>query len=312
MFLLILGWYVSHRISGMPTHLALAWPASRPTRGPLAVWKMLVVSFSRPRDLLAALLCLCSWMTLTVEGLTITVNNGQISVSNDNMMRISVYDFEFVNSNSDGDTPVPCAFPDPEYVAFTSGSGFITRGWSGRRANEDGYRVHYLWRRRETPEEGYINCHMIDDTNPVLGLYVLYSITGVTAAIEVETGTSTFRVRCTSTGGRALNMAVSGPNGYNSDISTNIEPIGTPLFLRNDRYTARTDVISSGMVGDEFQCNVTSVDSMTDVVTVEVATAPTLDSLVQTALTAVRVAWSSPSETSITGHRVRYSLLVEV
>ena len=97
------------------------------------------------------------------------MNNGQISVSNDNMMRISVYDFEFVNSNSefdkamrcqselmsdgdggtygchvgDGDTPVPCAFPDTEYVAFTSGSGFITRGWSERRANEDGYRVHY-------------------------------------------------------------------------------------------------------------------------------------------------------------------------
>ena len=86
-------------------------------------------------------------------------------------------------------------------------------------------------------------------------------VTEVTAAIEVEAGTSTFRVRCTSTGGRALNMAVSGPNGYNSDISTNIEPIDTPLFLSNDRYTARTDVMSSGTVGDEFQCNVTNFAS---------------------------------------------------
>ena len=94
-------------------------------------------------------------------------------------------------------------------------------------------------------------------------------VTEVTAAIEVEAGTLTFRVRCTSTGGRALNMAVSGPNGYNSDISTNIQAVGTPLFLSNDRYTARTEVISSGMGGDEFKCNVTSVDSMTDVVTVE-------------------------------------------
>ena len=84
----------------------------------------------------------------------------------------------------------------------------------------------------------------------------------------METGTLTFRVRCTSTGGRALNMAVSGPNGY-YDISTNIQPIGTPRFLRNDRYTARTEVISSGTVGDVFQCNVTSVDSMTAIVTVE-------------------------------------------
>jgi hypothetical protein len=86
-------------------------------------------------------------------------------------------------------------------------------------------------------------------------------VTEVTAAIEVEAGTSTFRVRCTSTGGRALNMAVSGPNGYNSHISANIQPIGTPLFLSNDRYTARTDVISSGRDGDVFQCNVTSLTS---------------------------------------------------
>ena len=39
-----------------------------------------------------------------------------------------------------------------------------------------------------------------------------------------------------------------------------------------------------------------------------VATAPTLDSLVHIAPTAVRVTWSPPSETSITGYRVRYSL----
>ncbi|CAI8057385.1 hypothetical protein GBAR_LOCUS31274, partial [Geodia barretti] len=232
---------------------------------------MLVVSCSRPRHLLAALLCLCSWMTLTVEGLTITVNNGQISVSNDNMTRISVYDLLFESSGfdlnraaircqselmldgvggtvgchvGDGDTPVPCGYPQPEYIRF--GSAFTTRGWNGLRANEVGRRVHYLWRRMETPQEGYINCHFPDDTNPVLGLYVLYPITEVTAAIEVEAGTLTFRVRCTSTGGRALNMAVSGPNGYNSDISTNIQAFGTPLFRSNDMYTARTDVISSG------------------------------------------------------------------
>ena len=132
------------------------------------------------------------------SGLTITVNNGQIFVSNDNMTRISVYDFEFVNSNGDfnramrcqselmfvgnggtygchvgdGDTPVPCVFPQTEYIHFVDG---ITRGWSGRRvANKGGRRVHYLWRRSQTPEEGYINCHFYDDINPVLGLYVLY------------------------------------------------------------------------------------------------------------------------------------------
>ena len=76
----------------------------------------------------------------------------------------------------DGDTPVPCAYPQPEYIRFTTGSTSccVTRGWTGRRANEGGRRVHYLWRRSQTPEEGYINCHIPDDTNPVLGLYVLY------------------------------------------------------------------------------------------------------------------------------------------
>ena len=94
------------------------------------------------------------------------------------------------------------------------------------------------------------------------------SVTAVTAAIEVVTGTSTFRVRCTSTGGRALDMDVSGPNGYSSDISSNIEPVSTRMYLGNDSYTATTEVISDGMAG-EYQCNVTSVASRTDSVTVQ-------------------------------------------
>ena len=91
-------------------------------------------------------------------------------------------------------------------------------------------------------------------------------VTEVTVAIEVEARTLTFRVRCTSTGGRALNMAVSGPNGY-YDITDDIEPMSIPQFLSNDRYTARTGVISRGTVEDVFQCNVTSFASNTGSVT---------------------------------------------
>ena len=116
------------------------------------------------------------------------------------MTRISVYDFEFVNSNGDfnralrcqselfasdvpdathacrvggGDSPVTCnaGSDNTHTINFQNG---ITRGWSGRRGNEDGDRVHYLWRRRETPEEGYINCYFRLDTNQLVGLYVLY------------------------------------------------------------------------------------------------------------------------------------------
>ena len=64
-------------------------------------------------------------------------------------------------------------------------------------------------------------------------------------------------------------MAVSGPNGYNSDISSsNIEPVGTRVYLGADSYTAWTDVISSGSDGDMYQCSVTSVgDPVTGTVT---------------------------------------------
>ena len=150
-------------------------------------------------------------------------------------------------------------------------------------------------------------------------------VTEVTAAIEVEAGTLTFRVRCTSTGGRALNMTVSGPNGYKSDISTNIQPVSTPQFLSNDRYTAKTGVISSGRDGDVFQCNVTSVTSTTANVTVRgkdfirtisdyqpllcystAAAARPITSLEQTAPTTVRVTWS-PIELTVS-YRVHYLL----
>ena len=93
------------------------------------------------------------------------------------------------------------------------------------------------------------------------------AVTAVTAAIEVETGSSTFRVRCTSTGGRALNMTVSGPNGYNYDLR-NIEPLGTRRYLGGDSYTATTEVISNGKDGDAYKCNVTSFSSNISTVTV--------------------------------------------
>ena len=86
-----------------------------------------------------------------------------------------VLEFTTVCHVGDGDSPVPCVWPDYEYIRFGNIVSSITRGWSGLRvADEGGRRVHYLWRRWETPEEGYINCHFRDDTNPVLGLYVLY------------------------------------------------------------------------------------------------------------------------------------------
>ena len=229
-----------------------------------------------------------------------------------------------------GDSPISCAVGDPESIDHSSA---IIRGWSGRRGDYNSRRVFYLRKRRETPEEGYFNCIIPDDVNPLSGVYILYPsewtsahditsenslnsqnlslhsflstiaclciaiylsikknekirfthiqrfhvvrnhsshpVTAVTAVIEVVTGTSTFRVRCTSTGGRALDMDVSGPNRYSSDISSNIQPVGTRMYLGSDSYTATTEVISIGRHGDVYQCNATSIDSRTARVTVE-------------------------------------------
>ena len=63
-------------------------------------------------------------------------------------------------------------------------------------------------------------------------------------------------------------MAVTGPNGYNSDISSYIQPVGSRSYRSNDSYTATTDSISSGSDGDVYWCRVTSVASRTDIVTV--------------------------------------------
>ena len=136
-------------------------------------------------------------MLIITAGVTISLNGEPIP--NSNISRRSVYDFEFVNSNDcfssamrcqsewrseivpefshvchvgDGDSPVTCHWPDTVHINYTGG---VTRGWGGLRVSkEGGYRVNYLWRRWETPEEGYFNCYMRGDINPLSGLYILY------------------------------------------------------------------------------------------------------------------------------------------
>ena len=191
----------------------------------------------------------------------------------------------------DGNDPINC--PGTTQRNIVRSGDTITRGWSVSRGNEssggDVIRIHYIWRREQTAQEGYFTCYNFGgDTNDPAGLYILYPsewpslltvrgrcsvlyhssspVTGVAAAIEVVSGTSTFRVRCSSTGGRALDMAVSGPQ-YNSVIS-DIQPVGTSMYQGADNYTGSTDVISSGSDGDMYQCSVTSVgDPVTGTVT---------------------------------------------
>ena len=74
-----------------------------------------------------------------------------------------------------------------------------------------------------------------------------------------------FRVHCTSTGGIALSMIVTGPDGYSSNLTNNIQPVGTQSWIGNDIYTATTsDIITGGNDRDIYQCTVTSSTSNTD------------------------------------------------
>ena len=88
----------------------------------------------------------------------------------------------------------------------------------------------------------------------------------MTASIIVVSATDgRFRVQCTSTGGIALSMSVTGPDGSNIDLTNNIQPMGTPQYIGDDSYTATTsDIITGGNDGDMYECTVTGLTSETD------------------------------------------------
>ena len=88
----------------------------------------------------------------------------------------------------------------------------------------------------------------------------------MTASIVVDSARNgRFRVKCKSTGGIALTMTVSGPDTYTSDLTNNIQPMGTPQYIGSDIYTATTsDIITGGNDGDMYECTVTGLTSETD------------------------------------------------
>ena len=85
----------------------------------------------------------------------------------------------------------------------------------------------------------------------------------MTATIEViSRETSSFRVRCTSTGGRVLNMSVTGPD-FNSDL-TNIQAVGTQTWIGNDSYTGTTGTLTKGGTKQLYSCTASNgVSSVT-------------------------------------------------
>ena len=228
-----------------------------------------------------------------------------MTILNDNISRISVTNFTVSSNNSNG---LECRAERTEAETSEFTNGFLVadgdspidggdgpvilpygpteRGWDTRRDVSDNRRFHYLRRRENIPEEGYYSCNIHGELNSPAGLYILYPsespyhdtvihtlslslpVSSVTATIEVLPEEASFRVRCTSTGGRALDMTVSGPRGFTTDISSRIQPVGERRWLGGDEYTATTDPIPRGEHGDEYECNVTSSRSQTGRVSV--------------------------------------------
>ena len=58
-------------------------------------------------------------------------------------------------------------------------------------------------------------------------------------------------------------MAVIGPDEYSSDLTDNIQPVGTPARTGSDEYSATTRVRRRGSDGDEYECTASSSTSDT-------------------------------------------------
>ena len=76
------------------------------------------------------------------------------------------------------------------------------------------------------------------------------------ATIEVISGREgTFRLKCTSSGGKTFTMYVEGP-GYSGEEQGQMraEAVGEPQRIGSDIYSATTSVISGGRNGNTYQC----------------------------------------------------------
>ena len=85
---------------------------------------------------------------------------------------------------------------------------------------------------------------------------VFSPVSSVKSSIEVISGREgTFRVKCTSSGGKTFTMDVEGP-GYSGEEQgqMRVEAVGEPQRMGNDTYSANTSVISGGCNGDTYQC----------------------------------------------------------
>ena len=69
----------------------------------------------------------------------------------------------------------------------------------------------------------------------------------------VDRKKGTFQVKCISSGGRALNMSITGPEKHKHKLSS-IEAVGDPQGIGNDMFSVSSINILSGQDGAVYQC----------------------------------------------------------
>ena len=77
----------------------------------------------------------------------------------------------------------------------------------------------------------------------------------------------TFRVQCSSTGGRPLSMTVTGPHDNNYNLTASIQAVGDPQGMGDDEFTASTRVLSGAMNGDAYMYHCQASDGVSTHVT---------------------------------------------
>ena len=87
-----------------------------------------------------------------------------------------------------------------------------------------------------------------------INLHLSSPVMSVSADINVASERRAFSVSCTSRGGRALSMSVTGPD-FSEDLD-NIRALSSqePEMMGDDRFFDSTDIISEGSDGQVYQC----------------------------------------------------------
>ena len=98
---------------------------------------------------------------------------------------------------------------------------------------------------------------MLHSLHSVTVSNVFSPVSSVKATIEVISGREgTFRVKCTSYGGKTFTMDVEGPRYSGEEQGQmRVEAVGDPQSIAHDTYSATTSVIPGGCNGDTYQCS---------------------------------------------------------